>query len=109
MADRVAAGQFFKNRVPFEAVGHQPHTFIGVQPLPIAGDNATTLLTAMLQSIKTEVGQVGGLRVAEDTEDTAFIMELVRHDLKISAAGDQRCLLLLVLPGTASQEPRPWS
>jgi hypothetical protein len=63
----------------------------------------------MLQSVKTEVGQVGGLRVTEDTEDTAFIMKLVRHDLKISDAADQRCLLLLVLPRTAFHVPRPWS
>jgi hypothetical protein len=46
--------------------------------------------------------------VTEDTEDTAFIMKLVRHDLKISAAAEQRCLLLLVLPRTASHVPRPW-
>jgi hypothetical protein len=36
--------------------------------------------------------------MTEDTEDTAFIMKLVRHVLKISAADNQLGLLILLLP-----------
>ena len=33
----------------------------------------------MLQRVEAEVGQVGGLGVAEDAEDAAFVFEFVEH------------------------------
>ena len=37
------------------------------------------LLAAMLQRVETEIRHVGGLGVAEDAEDAAFVLELVEH------------------------------
>ena len=47
--------------------------------LPIRGGDARALLSAMLESVETEVGHVGRFGMAEDAEDAALVFELIQH------------------------------
>jgi hypothetical protein len=47
---------------------------MSVQISAVGADDAAAFLAAMLKRVKTEIGQVGRFGVAEDPEDTAFIM-----------------------------------
>ncbi len=42
----------------------------------IIRDNAGAFLTAVLQRMQTEVGESGGVRVAPNAEDTAFLVDV---------------------------------
>ena len=49
---------------------------------PVGGDDARAFLAAMLQREQTVVGQYGGIRMAEDGENAAFVLgkcDRVRH------------------------------
>ena len=61
-----------------------PQQRAGMEIAAVEADDAGRFLTAVLQGIKPEVGQVGRFGMAEDAEDAAFIVELVVHSLKIS-------------------------
>ncbi len=104
VTDGVAARQLVENRIPFKAIRYQTHTTVGMQVLTVAGDDTAAFLAAMLQRVKPEVGQVGGLRMAEDAEDSAFILKLVEH--KVSFLHDKD-LPLSCFPRSASLVPRP--
>ncbi len=56
------------------------------QLLAVGGGDAGALLAAMLQRVEAEVGEVGRLRVAEDAEDTALVLEFVEHGLLAGSA-----------------------
>jgi succinyl-CoA synthetase beta subunit len=43
----------------------------------VEADDARGLLAAMLKSVKAERGKRGGVRVVEDAEDPAFLMQPV--------------------------------
>ena len=43
----------------------------------VEGDDAGRLLAAMLERVQAEGGQGGGVRMAEDAEDAALLVELV--------------------------------
>src|SRR5210317_529766 len=79
MTNRVAPRQAIEDRIALEDIGNEPHIAIGVKVLTISRNNATALLTAVLQSIKTQIGQIGGFRMAKNTENTTFILKLVKH------------------------------
>ncbi len=60
-----------------EGVLHEAHGSVGVELLAVARDDAGRLLAAMLERVKPEVRDVGGLGMAEDTEDAARVVEVV--------------------------------
>ena len=62
-------------RVFAEGVRDLSHRAGNSQLLPIGGGNARAFLAAMLERIEAEIGEVRGLRVAEDAEDTALVFE----------------------------------
>jgi hypothetical protein len=43
----------------------------------VAGDDAGGFLAAMLQGIKSEIGEVCRFGVAEDAEDTTLVVEVI--------------------------------
>src|SRR5439155_23086649 len=53
------------------------HRAMRAQFRAVAGDDAGGFLTAMLEGVETEVGKVGGFGVAEDAEDTTFVVEMI--------------------------------
>ena len=45
--------------------------------LAVVGDDARRFLAAMLQGMKPQHGQGGGVRMVENAEDAAFLAKLV--------------------------------
>ena len=70
-----------------ERVGDVTHRPRGAHPLAVSGDDAGALLAAMLQRVEPEIREVGGLGIAEDAEDAAFVFEFVEHLLCSIARG----------------------
>src|SRR6266581_6603896 len=53
------------------------HGPVYVQLFAIAGNDARRFLTAMLQGVETEISEVCGFGVAEDTEDTTLVVKMI--------------------------------
>src|SRR5262249_29623994 len=58
-------------------VGHQPHRFVLMQTKPVRGDDARRLLPAMLQRMQAEIRKLLRLRMREDRDDSAFVVEFI--------------------------------
>ena len=52
----------------------------------VARGDAGAFLSAMLQRVETQVGEVRGLGMPVDGEDAAFFMEFVEQDLVLRHA-----------------------
>ena len=75
MTDGNVSGQMTQ-RIFSEDLGHQPHTHMAVYlPVRPCGD-ARALLTAMLKSIKSEIGQTGRFLMSADAENAAHSTSL---------------------------------
>ena len=48
-----------------------------MEDVPVEGDDARRLLAAMLEGVQAERRDGGGVRVAEDAEDAAFLAQRV--------------------------------
>ena len=70
-------GQPFDRRGAREVIADQAEPPLRVEPLAVEGDDARRLLTAMLQGVQPERGDRGGLGMAEDAEDAAFLAQPV--------------------------------
>jgi hypothetical protein len=53
------------------------HRAMDVQLFAVAGDDAGGFLAAMLESVETEIGEVGSFGMAENAEDTTLVVEMV--------------------------------
>ncbi len=53
--------------------------------LAVEGDDAGGLLAAMLQGVQAERGDRRGVRVAEDAEDAAFLVQRVVVEIEVAA------------------------
>ena len=80
VTDRDVAGQRVQ-RALVERIGHVAHRARYPDQGAVGGRDAGALLTAMLQRVEAEVGEVRRLGMAEDPEDAALVLELVQHDL----------------------------
>ena len=60
-----------------EIVADQADMALGVEAGAVEGDDAGRLLAAMLQGMQAERGQRRGVRMAEDAEDAALLVQLV--------------------------------
>ena len=54
-----------------------PHAFMGVYLSAVAGDDPGALLSPMLLGVQTQVGKLGGFRVAVNGEDSTFVVKLI--------------------------------
>ena len=74
MADRAGAGERLEVLLG-EDLGDQAHSLVQAESLSVAaaGGDAGTFLSPMLQREETVVGQVGGILVAVNGEDAAFM------------------------------------
>jgi hypothetical protein len=52
---------------------------MGAEIFPVAGDDAGAFLAAMLEGIKAIVGKFGGVRMAENAEDTTIMFGIILH------------------------------
>ena len=64
-----------------ENLRDQSHALVGTELLPIARDNASALLAAMLQGVKAVISQLGGIGVAVNAEHAAIMLWVVVHEL----------------------------
>src|SRR5438309_3697335 len=53
------------------------HRAVNVQLLAVTGNDARRFLAAMLQRVKTEIGEVRGFGVTEDAEDTTLVVKMI--------------------------------
>ena len=81
MADGAHSGEAIDGGA-VEAIGDVAHRLVNLQLRPVRRGDPDALLAAVLQRIQPEVGEIGGLRVSEDSEDAAFFLELV-HSGKV--------------------------
>jgi hypothetical protein len=59
---------------PFaEDIGNQPHLLMNDNLFAVTSNNSSALLASMLQSVQTEIGKLGGILVAVDSADAAFM------------------------------------
>jgi hypothetical protein len=72
MANRQAARQLFE-RLFGECIGHVAHRLRKANLCAVGRSDAGAFLSAVLQGVQAEVGQVGGFGMAEDAEDTALV------------------------------------
>ena len=81
---------------------------VRVEVLAVVGDDAGRFLPAVLQGVQAEGRQGGGVVVAEDAEDAAFLVELVVVPYPIGRGsqriGGDHCV---VSPGAVSSVIRP--
>ena len=76
VANRPVSLQAFDFSLVAEHLGQQTRSAMTDEMTIIVGDNAGTLLTAMLQRVQAEVGESGGVRVAPNAENTAFLVDV---------------------------------
>jgi len=76
VADGAVAGEFCEDAGDEDFLDFA-HGAVDVEVVAIAGDDAGGFLAAMLQCVETEVGEVGGFGMAEDTEDTTLVVEMI--------------------------------
>ncbi|MEY9414719.1 hypothetical protein ABIF69_001161 [Bradyrhizobium japonicum] len=77
MADGHVAGQAVDHLAAGEGVADEAEAAFRVKAAAVVGDDAGGLLAAMLEGVETERGDGGGVRVAIDAEDAAFLAERV--------------------------------
>ena len=56
---------------------HEAHALLEMQVDAIGRDDARRFLAAMLKSIETQIGELGGFEMAEDASDTAVIVKMI--------------------------------
>ena len=76
MADRGPARQA-PETLGAEHVGHPSHGLLDMERPAVGDRDPGGLLTPMLERVETQVGEVRGLRVVEDAEEAALVVELV--------------------------------
>jgi len=59
-----------------------PHALLTDQIVAIGGGNARAFLAAVLEGIKSEIGEFGGFRVSIDLKNPTMIMKLIDNKLK---------------------------
>ncbi len=90
------------DHVAVEDVGDETHPAMRDQRLAVGRDDSGGFLSAMLQRIHPQVGEIGGLGMAEDAEDAAFLVEGVEVGL-LGRDFDKKLLREFSLPDLASQ------
>ena len=83
MADGDVALQAVDDALGVEVVADQAHAAFGMKLLAVEGDDAAGFLAAMLERMQAERGQGRRVGVAQDAEDTAFLVEAVVVDIEV--------------------------
>ena len=85
MADRGRAGQAVDHLAAGEGVADEAHAALGMEALAVEGDDAGGLLAAVLERVQAERGDGGGVGMAEDAEDAAFLAQPVAVEIEGSS------------------------
>ena len=71
------AGQAVDHLAAGEVVADEAHAAFRMEPLAVEGDDAGGFLAAVLEGVQAERGDRGGVGMAEDAEDAAFLAQPV--------------------------------
>ena len=63
-------------------VADEPEAALRIEPIAIEGDDAGGFLAAMLKGMQPERRDGGGVRMAENPEDPAFLAQTIRVGIK---------------------------
>ncbi len=77
MADRCRTLEARDRLAVRERIADEAGPTLGVEDGPVEGDDAGRLLAAMLKGVEPERDDGGGVGMAEDTEDAAFLAQRV--------------------------------
>jgi hypothetical protein len=80
MSSRVAQRRFSRQSredMGLKNIGDQAHAFFHVQLAPIARNDSRGFLSAMLQRVETQIGELRGFGMAENAAHSAVIMKPV--------------------------------
>ncbi len=77
VADGAVADEVVENLRIVENLRHEAHAVVFVKFPVVASDDAGAFLAAMLQRVKAEVSQFGGVRMAENAEDSAVMFGIM--------------------------------
>ena len=77
MADGDRAGEAFDHLAAGEGVADETEPPLAVKTGAVEGDDAGGLLAAVLEGVQPERGDGGGLGMAEDAENAAFLAKRV--------------------------------
>ena len=77
VADGAVADEVVQDFRVVENLRHEAHAVVLVKFPVVAGDDAGAFLPAMLQRVKSVVGEFGGVRVAENAEDSAVMFGII--------------------------------
>ena len=69
-----------------EGVADEAHAALGMEALAVERDDAGGFLAAMLQRVQPERGDRGGVRMAEDAEHAALLVQAVLFEIDTLAA-----------------------
>ena len=86
MADGGGAGQAIDDVAAGEGVADEAEATLGMKPVAVIADDAGGFLAAMLKGVEAERGDGGGVGMAEDAEDAAFLAERVAVHVGIEVA-----------------------
>jgi len=81
VADGAVADEVVEDFRVVENLRHEAHAVVLVKFPLVATDDAGAFLAAMLQRVKAEVGQFGGIRMAENAEDSAVMFGIISLSL----------------------------
>ncbi len=77
VADGAVADEVVQGFRVVEDLRHEAHAVVLVKFPVVAGDDARAFLPAMLERVKAEVGQLGGVRMAENAEHTTIMFGII--------------------------------
>src|SRR5690348_7780918 len=77
MAQRGVAEQLADDLLGAEILADMAHAAMGVELLAVIGDDPGGLLAAMLQRVQPEGDERGGIAMAVDAENPAFLAQMV--------------------------------
>ena len=74
-----------------EGVADEAELALGMEDVAVEGDDAGRFLAAMLQGVQAERRDGGGIRMAEDAEDAAFLAQRVAVAVEVGAEWGWTC------------------
>ena len=81
VADGGVAGQALDHLAAGEVVADQPHAALGMEALAVERHDAGGFLPAMLERVQAERRDRGGVRMAENAEHAALLVQAVLFEI----------------------------
>ncbi len=94
MADRQVAGKALQGAFA-EHIGHEAHVFVQHGLFAITGNDPGAFLATMLEGVEAKIDELGGILVAKNATDTAFVAGFIRtivlENMRVHTSSLQYC------------------